>query len=182
MNNTKITLIKSTLIGIVGFHLLMHVLYLAPANPATSEYSNLTQTYMSTFFTQNWHLFAPEPATSSLKLAYRCSSLQEWQHPLQDLFTEHKSFPFTAKGKQTYVLQNLAREIFNGKLKQKSDAEIRELPVLQRYLQDQCGKYSQAEIEIQRVFTQDYSKRFQENSGQAQTFQFKLQNEALAWN
>lgn len=182
MNHTKTTLIKCALMGVLGFHLIMHVLYLAPANPATSQYSDFTNQYMSSFFTQNWHLFAPEPATSSLQLSYRCNPTEEWQHPLQQLFSDHKSFPFTAKGKQTYVLQHLAREIFNAKIKDTADAEIREMPVLQRYLQDRCGKYAKAEVEIQRTFTTDYSKRFQKSAGQSQTYRFSLQSEALAWN
>ncbi|MGZ3800097.1 MAG: DUF5819 family protein [Bdellovibrio sp.] len=182
MKNIKILLMKISLVVVMLFHLSMHVLYLAPVNPATPRYSKITDSYMGSFFTQNWHLFAPEPATSSLNLLFRCSTTSEWINPLTNLLTDHKTFPLTAKGKQTYVLQHLAREIFNAKLNKKVDSEIRELPVLQQYIQDNCGKYSQAEVEIQRRFTQDYSKRFLEKSGQSQTFKFVLQTERLVWN
>lgn len=182
MKVSKIALIKLALLACLSFHLIIHLLYLAPANPATSQYSELTNKYMSTFFTQNWHLFAPEPATSSLKISYRCSTRKEWHHPLQELLFTHKKFPLTAKGKQSYVLQHIAREIFNGKLKQKSDDQITELSILQRYIQDVCGKYSNAEVQIQRTFTTAYSKRFESKEGQNQVYKFILHREVLAWN
>lgn len=182
MELSKINVLKSILLLLLSVHVFIHALYLAPINPATSQYADFTNEYMKTFFTQNWHLFAPEPATSSLNLSFRCSSNEEWQHPLQKLFSDHKKFPITARGKQTYVLQHLAREIFNSKLKRISDADIQEIPILQHYLQDQCGRYSNAEIQIKRQFTTDYSKRFENKTGSKQIFKFSLQNEKIAWN
>lgn len=182
MNAFYSHILKSTLLAFFTFHLGMHILYLAPPNPATHQYSDFIETYMGTFFTQNWHLFAPEPATSSLQISYRCNSLHDWQYPINDLLKSHKSFPFTAKGKQTYVLQNLAREIYNGKILKKNDDSIRELPILKQYLQDHCGKYALAEVQIKRIFTQDYSKRFLDSNSSNETYEFRMQQDGLVWN
>lgn len=172
---------KIFMVGFLGAHLLVHVLYLAPHNPATSTYSGVVDSYMQSFFAQNWHLFAPEPALSSLKLSYRCHSLQDWQFPLDSMFKEHKAFPITATGKQTYVLQHLTREIFNSRLL-KNDSAKQELHILQRYLQDQCGERAAAEVRIQRVYTQDYSKRFSHSDKKTETFTFGIKQESFAWN
>ena len=175
-------LLKLTMLSALIAHLGIHALYLAPNNPATPQYMSFVDTYMGTFFTQNWHLFAPEPATASLQLSYRCDSLQTWKFPLSDMLEDHKSLPVTAKGKQSYVLQHLAREIFNSKILKKTDAAMDELHILQRYLQDQCGEQAAAEVRIQRVFTQDYSKRFSNTEVRTETFTFGIKQESFAWN
>lgn len=182
MRKITIHLVKMLLCGLMLGHIVAHLLYLAPNNPATPIYKPITDRYMNSFFTQNWHLFAPEPATSSLRLTYRCNPYEDWKSPLEELLKQHKALPFTAKGKQAYVIQHLAREIFNGKLKNKEDHEIYELTLLQRYLQDHCGHSSAAEAEVQRTFTQDYSKRTLQDKGASQSFKFKLQKGTLAWN
>ncbi|WP_374034714.1 DUF5819 family protein [Bdellovibrio bacteriovorus] len=182
MNTPLLHILKLTLVSTLVAHLGIHALYLAPNNPATPQYMSFVDNYMGTFFTQNWHLFAPEPATSSLQLSYRCDSLQAWKFPLSDMLEAHKSLPVTATGKQTYVLQHLAREIFNSKILKKTDAAMDELHILQRYLQDQCGDQAAAEVRIQRVFTQDYSKRFTNTEVRTETFTFGIKQESFAWN
>ncbi|KYG67086.1 hypothetical protein AZI86_08730 [Bdellovibrio bacteriovorus] len=182
MNTYYLNAMKVTLLGILGIHLSMHVLYLAPANPATYQYSEMVDTYMNSFFSQNWHLFAPEPATSSLQLAYRCNNLQNWKLPIDGLLSEHKSWPITAKGKKTYVLQNLAREIYNAKLLQKEDAQIPELPLLKKFLHDQCGRYALSEVQIKRTFTTNYSQRFTAPKGSDEVYEFRMQQDGMVWN
>lgn len=182
MNAYYINVTKVALLGFLGFHLGMHILYLAPTNPATQEYSQVVDTYMGSFFTQNWHLFAPEPATSSLQLAYRCNNLQGWKWPIDELLHEHKSFPFTAKGKKTYVLQNLAREIYNAKILQKEDAQIPELPMLKKFLHDNCGRYALSEVQIKRTFTTNYSQRFSDKKGADEVYEFRMQQDGMVWN
>lgn len=181
MKLKPIDLIKPVLVLYVIFHACAHVLYLAPINPATSQYSSWVSNYMDSFFSQNWHLFAPEPATSSLDLLYRCDSTHSWQAPLQELFREHKAFPVTAKGKQTYIFQNLAREIFNAKLLRLDESKIQELKIAQRFLKDRCGTFSDAELQIKRTYTQDYSKRMSQEPNPVEAYNLKIERGNVAW-
>lgn len=39
-----------------------------PTNPLSAKYSDISNTYTSTVFSQNWHLFAPEPVNNNVHI------------------------------------------------------------------------------------------------------------------
>jgi hypothetical protein len=73
------------ILGIVGLHFVATAAYLMPDNPLRRSVPSLT-TYVDTFFTQNWHLFSPSPATDSVTLWVRCTTSEGattgWIDPL----------------------------------------------------------------------------------------------------
>ena len=166
------------------FHFFATVLYLAPANPVTKFYIEKVSNYIEPIFTQNWGLFAPEPATVSLQLWYRCQTTDqawtEWQDPVYELFRYHHRFPLTYRGKLTYIYQSIARDLLNtsvriNKAKKCFDSdcasevenELRELPnytLAVRFVRDLCysqfnSKVNTIEFQVMKVFPIDYSKR-----------------------
>lgn len=178
MKNSFLHLFKITFVSLFVFHVGMHVLYLAPINPASDDYTAQVQKYMDGLFSQNWHLFAPEPATSGIVLQYRCANNALWVNPLKDLAESHKAMPITAEGKQMYVYQNLARQIYNAKSLGLPEAEVPEFKLLEKLMSEQCPM-SQAEIRIERVFTPDYSQRDQDKPGRVDSYRMVLNNSAV---
>lgn len=159
----KKNLIKMICVLIFIFHVIFHVLYLAPVNPATGLYASVVDSYMNTFFSQNWHLFAPEPAIATVNLNYRCSPNGDWENFLQPLFKEHKSTLITSLGKQGYVYQHLTREIYNAEIKKADPKKLPEWKILNRVISDRCqqeypdSRYS--EFNTERIFTKNFSDR-----------------------
>jgi hypothetical protein len=169
MKSSFLHFTKISLLVLFVFHVGMHILYLAPINPATNDYSHQVHLYMDTLFSQNWHLFAPEPATSGLQLQYRCTDHALWVNPLKDLAESHKALPITAEGKQMYVYQNLARQIYNAKILNTLESEVPEVKLLQKFLAVKCPM-SQAEVRVERIFTQDYSQRNNKTKGKVDSY------------
>ncbi|MEC3884048.1 DUF5819 family protein [Halobacillus sp. HZG1] len=52
-------------------HLMFTVLYLTPFNPVKAKYSFAINGYMEPVFSQNWRLFAPNPASTNNKFLVR---------------------------------------------------------------------------------------------------------------
>ncbi|MFS4457633.1 DUF5819 family protein [Bdellovibrio sp. HCB2-146] len=174
--------IKIFLLAILAVHVGIHALYLAPINPATNIYAQSVNVYMTSFFSQNWHLFAPEPAVAALSLEYRCSPEEPWNDSLANLYKEHKAFPFTSKGKQTYVYGNIARELFNAKVKNAAEMDVPELNSAKELLQRRCSQGHQAELRVRRLYTQDYSRRFQRKyETNPEQYVFHFQTGDVAW-
>lgn len=159
----KTNLIKLTCITLFIAHVIFHVLYLAPVNPATGLYASAVDSYMNTFFSQNWHLFAPEPAIATVNLNYRCDVDGHWENFLQPLYHEHKSTLITSLGKQAYVYQHLTREIYNAEVKKTNPKNLPEWNILQRVIADRCKqentKSAYSEFKTERVFTKNFSDR-----------------------
>jgi hypothetical protein len=118
---------------------------------------------MNTFFSQNWHLFAPEPAIATVNLKYRCAAYVDWENFLQPLFKEHKSTLITSLGKQGYVYQHLIREIYNSEVKKTDPKSLPEWKILNRVISDRCKKENSKsayfEFKTERVFTKNFSNR-----------------------
>jgi Family of unknown function (DUF5819) len=99
---------------IFGHHLLCTILYNAPNNPLSYSYQKYVANYMEPLFTQRWLLFAPEPATSDLKLWYRVKYNQHWGtwlDPLEPILRKHQKMRFTYNAKLLYVYGNIARDL-----------------------------------------------------------------------
>ena len=103
---------------VVGALLVVHVvctaLYLLPQNPLTAAWDGPVRAYMEPLFSQRWLLFAPEPATNSLKLwsRYECGGAwTRWRDPAEPLLTIHQHNRLSPAGKQLYISNGLAREL-----------------------------------------------------------------------
>ena len=173
-------IVKSVLIFIFAINGVLHVLYLAPINPATTLYTKTVERYMSYFFTQNWHLFAPEPAVAALNINYRCQSGDPWKTLLEPMFKEHKKSLITSLGKQTYVYQHLSREIYNTEIKKRNPENLAEFKILSNIIEESCQKLSggslnlkfNAEFNIERAFTKNFSERNKTTIAKNSTPQF----------
>ena len=55
-------------------HFTVTALYLTPLNPVKLRLYPYMQAWMSPLFTQNWHLFAPNPVASNYSLVTKCRS------------------------------------------------------------------------------------------------------------
>ena len=53
-------------------HFSMVGLYLLPLNPLKLAYNTQVMGYINPLFTQNWHLFAPNPVDTSMSLVGKC--------------------------------------------------------------------------------------------------------------
>jgi hypothetical protein len=99
---------------VFGIHAVCTVLYNIPENPATKSYMPLVDWYMEPQFTQNWHLFAPEPATRMVKLWYRVKQNNTWQHwqdPMEPVLQKHRHNRATYNAKLLYIYGNIAKDL-----------------------------------------------------------------------
>ncbi len=178
------TFLKRTIFTIgtiwLSWHVLATALYLGPNNPMTKHYQPAIQAYMEPFFIQNWNLFAPEPATSSLQMWYRCEdnkSWSKWMDPLSNLIKQHQANRFTHKGKLIYVYQGLSRNLLNDYVTKKNQLKCRDkacedqlmtnmksvnhYKMAQKFVSSLCltrnSKTSQ--FQILKVYPKSYSKR-----------------------
>jgi hypothetical protein len=112
----KIYVVAAACIPLVLFciHITCTVLYNIPENPVTKEYMPLVNRYMEPLFSQNWHLFAPEPATRMVKLWYRVklnNSWQHWQDPMEPVLEKHRHNRATYHAKLLYIYGNIAKDL-----------------------------------------------------------------------
>lgn len=185
MKKIKLLIFILVTIILVG-HLGSTALYLAPNNPLKKYYESSVKAYMDPIFTQNWMLFAPEPARYSLKFWYRCknettgTSWSDWKDPMAPLIREHQDFRFTFKGKLLYVYQAIARSTLNHyvmtsrKLECQSEKDCHDqiqakikkgiyYPVAERFTRDLClaenPTNNLAQFQILKIFPKSYSHR-----------------------
>jgi hypothetical protein len=99
---------------LVGIHVVSTVLYNIPENPVTKVYMPFVNGYMEPLFSQNWHLFAPEPATRMVKLWYRIkinNIWQHWQDPMEPILEKHRHNRATYHAKLLYIYGNIAKDL-----------------------------------------------------------------------
>ena len=92
---------------VLSLHFLVTLLYLSPPNLAKQALAVPIRIYMSDLFLQNWKLFSPEPAISSIKVAVRCRDSEgiwtPWGDPIEDLLSELYKNRMTGIGKVIYL-------------------------------------------------------------------------------
>ena len=105
---------------ICSFHVVMTLLYLAPPNMFQGATQPLVARYMSPLFTQNWHLFSPNPGLTSDELWIRCNAKgtpdkdgqwSQWLDPFQGIREQHYANRMTGTGKLLYVYNGIAKEL-----------------------------------------------------------------------
>ena len=82
------------------------VLYLAPPNPLSLQSLPAIRAILHPFFSQNWHLFAPNPIRSNFVLTVRCrvnGQTSPWHDPFTPLQAQHHRHRFSPMGKVTRV-------------------------------------------------------------------------------
>ena len=94
-------------------HIVCTVLYLLPNNPLTNHYSPYVNTYISTLFSQNWNLFAPEPSIDRVRLLVRCKkdTWSKWYDPGRRILDKHHRTRILGYGKILYVYRNIAKDL-----------------------------------------------------------------------
>ncbi len=100
--------------AVFAIHVACTALYLLPQNPMTRSYIGVVNRYMEPFFAQRWLLFAPEPATSSVKLwsRYQCGgNWTGWRDPAAPLMERHQHNRLSSAGKLLYIPTSLGREL-----------------------------------------------------------------------
>lgn len=164
-------------------HVTATALYLLPVNPLSRIYLPVVHKYMEPIFSQNWHLFAPEPATSSLQFWYRCGSQPEgwgeWRDPLHGLIAKHQENRFSHRGKLIYVYQGLVRNLanhfihlknkrqcFSGQCLSQLHQEVektKKYQLAKRFVRALCGietsMTSSYQFQILKVFPKAFSRR-----------------------
>lgn len=58
---SALTATAAVLVALMGFHFAMTALHAGPTSVLSVRAASLTAEYISPFFVQNWHLFAPNP-------------------------------------------------------------------------------------------------------------------------
>lgn len=71
LNVQALNLITLLLLAFMLFHFTIISLHAGPVNPISVKFKRFTDTYVGTWFQQNWHLFAPDPLTNNYKLYVR---------------------------------------------------------------------------------------------------------------
>lgn len=95
-------------------HVISTILYNIPENPLTMVYMPYVNRYMEPQFSQDWHLFAPEPATRMIKLWYRVKLNNDWQHwqdPMEPILEKHRHNRATYHAKLLYIYGNIAKDL-----------------------------------------------------------------------
>jgi hypothetical protein len=67
-----IALLPALILLVLIFHFVMTLAFLTPINPVKLHYDRWNLAYMQPFFSQNWRLFAPNPANDSRVLLVDC--------------------------------------------------------------------------------------------------------------
>lgn len=132
--------------GVLVVHIVCTALYLLPQNPLTGYWSEPVHRYMEPLFAQRWLLFAPEPATNSLKLwsRYQCGgSWTRWRDPAAPLLATHQRNRLSPTGKLLYISNSLARDLSSTSM---------ELALRLQCRDEQCEKRRKAEVRRSQAF------------------------------
>ncbi len=137
----------AVVVGVVlGIHVVCTALYLLPQNPLTGYWSEPVQRYMEPLFAQRWLLFAPEPATNSLKLwsRYECDGTwTRWRDPAAPLLEIHQRNRLSPTGKLLYISNSLARDLSSTSM---------ELALRLQCRDEQCETRRKAEVRRSAAF------------------------------
>ncbi len=96
--------------GFASLYIASTFLYLTPPNPVKLELYPVIYALEQPYFSQNWHLFAPNPVKSNFVLAVRCRLLDgavtRWHDPVTPLLAAHHRNRLSPMGKVLRVPQH----------------------------------------------------------------------------
>jgi hypothetical protein len=103
-------------VALAALHIGMTAMYLLPSSIVRNAARPLWTPYMSTLFHQNWHLFSPDPALSSTKLAVQCrwadDASSEWIDPAEQVLSSSYGFRrLLGYGKLLYIIRDIPRAL-----------------------------------------------------------------------
>jgi hypothetical protein len=149
------------LLSALGIHFLMTLAYLTPLNPMKLRYDTANQAYMQPFFSQNWQLFAPNPANDTRILMVACRVQNEtgetttmtWSDistPLRAMYNENR---FSPADRLDRLQVGTMRSVFRhdpllDKLKESEAAENSELGEMVKRLEEQRERDRERSITI----------------------------------
>jgi len=111
---TRKVLVAVPILLLFVAHAAFTALYLLPVNPLTTLYQAPVNAYMEPLFSQRWLLFAPEPATNTLKVWCRYQCAGRWTHwvdPAEPLLRVHQRNRLSSAGKLLYIPGSIARDL-----------------------------------------------------------------------
>jgi hypothetical protein len=111
---TRKSLVAVPVFLLFAAHAAITALYLLPVNPLTRFYRPAVDAYMEPIFAQRWLLFAPEPATNTLKVWCRYECAGRWTHwvdPAEPLLRVHQRNRLSSAGKLLYIPGSIARDL-----------------------------------------------------------------------
>ena len=100
---------------IFGLHLLATILFLMPGNILKNRFASFAEYYMTQFFNQDWHLFAPNPGTTSTKMWVRCemngNEWTEYGDPAWPTLQAHYRNRFSPAAKLLYIYRAIPDQL-----------------------------------------------------------------------
>jgi hypothetical protein len=106
--------IASSVLLVLAGHVSMTLVYLSPPNIAQEHLGSLANGYIKPLFSQNWHLFSPNPGVTTRKFALRCEAdgqWSEWFDPIAGLIAEHNANRFSGVGKLLYLYRAIGDDL-----------------------------------------------------------------------
>ena len=98
-----------------ALHVGATAIYLLPGSPIRNELGGkVVSDYMTTYFSQDWHLFSPNPGTTSTKLWLRCGDGVKWSQyvdPSWDTLHQHYANRFTPASRKLYIYRHIAEDL-----------------------------------------------------------------------
>lgn len=102
---------------LVANHLLMTASYLSPPNLLRLSLQDASNKYMPALFSQNWHMFSPDPGITSTKLAVRCkdkvSAWGPWEDPTEQLYRKYYHNRMSGCGKLLILYRYVAVSLYD---------------------------------------------------------------------
>lgn len=99
-----------------AYHISSTVLFLSPSSPLKAAVPSYFYQYIPKFFSQDWHLFSPDPSIVTKKLLVRCSDKDKkwspWFDPMTRLLEKAYSNPIGPYGKLVYVYSNIPASLW----------------------------------------------------------------------
>ena len=169
--------------AVFAIHVVCTALYLLPRNPLTYAYIVPVTRYIEPLFAQRWLLFAPEPATNSLKLwtRYECGGRWTgWRDPAAPLMKTHQRNRLSPAGKRLYISTSLARDLSRqtadtmvrlncgagAACEARWKAEVRQLPAFRRAIAYSVRNAPCRASSVQFLVAQLYPTQFSERKKQ----------------
>lgn len=104
-------------LSLLAFHLFATISHVAPENPYREAIKPITQPYIQPLLRQQWHMFAPDPATSCFKFLFRYQSVDgtwsEWLDAGEPRLRAHQRNRLGHHGHLYWVHEGIGHQLWN---------------------------------------------------------------------